>query len=61
MGGGSGLMVDQVVAISATFAFSFIITWVVAKVLDLTIGIRVSAEDELVGLDQSLHAESAYQ
>lgn len=61
MGGGSGLMVDQVVAISATFAFSFVITWVVAKVLDLTIGIRVSAEDELVGLDQSLHAESAYQ
>ncbi len=61
MGGGSGLMVDQIVAISATFAFSFIITWVVAQVLDKTIGIRVSAEDELVGLDQSLHAESAYQ
>lgn len=61
MGGGSGLMVDQIVAISATFAFSFIITWVVAKVLDKTIGIRVSADDELVGLDQSLHAESAYQ
>jgi Amt family ammonium transporter len=61
MGGGSSLMVDQIVAISATFAFSFIITWVVAKVLDKTIGIRVSADDELVGLDQSLHAESAYQ
>lgn len=61
MGGGSGLFTDQIVAIVATFAFSFIITWVVAKVLDMTIGIRVSADDELVGLDQSLHAESAYQ
>ena len=61
MGGGSGLIVDQIVAIGATLAFSFIVTWVVAKVLDLTIGIRVSAEEELVGLDQSLHAESAYQ
>ena len=61
MGGGSSLLVDQIVAIVATLAFSFIVTWVVAKILDATIGIRVSAEDELIGLDQSLHAESAYQ
>ena len=60
-GGGSKLLVNQLIAIAATFAFSFIVTWVVAKILDATIGLRVSAEDELIGLDQSQHAESAYQ
>ena len=60
-GGGTELLQDQLVALGATIVFSFVITWVVAKVLDLTIGLRVSAEDELVGLDQSQHAESAYQ
>ena len=60
-GGGSKLLVNQLIAIGATFAFSFIVTWVVAKILDAKIGLRVSAEDELVGLDQSQHAESAYQ
>ena len=60
-GGGSQLLVNQLIAIGATFAFSFIVTWVVAKILDATIGLRVSTEDELVGLDQSQHAESAYQ
>ena len=60
-GGGSKLLVNQLIAIAATFAFSFIVTWVVAKILDATIGLRVSQEDELVGLDQSQHAEAAYQ
>ena len=60
-GGGSKLLVNQIIAIAATFAFSFIVTWVAAKILDATIGLRVSQEDELVGLDQSQHAEAAYQ
>jgi len=60
-GGGTDLLVDQVVASSATLAFSFGVTFVVAKILNATMGIRVSTEDELVGLDQSQHAESAYQ
>ena len=60
-GGGSELLVNQVIAIVATFAFSFIVTYVVSKVLDKTMGLRVTTEDELVGLDQSQHAEAAYQ
>jgi Amt family ammonium transporter len=60
-GGGTELLQDQLVALGATIVFSFTVTWVVAKVLDRTIGLRVSTEDELVGLDQSQHAESAYQ
>ena len=60
-GGGSKLLANQLIAIGATFVFSFVVTWVVAKILDATIGLRVNQEDELVGLDQSQHAESAYQ
>jgi Amt family ammonium transporter len=60
-GGGAELLMDQLVALGATIAFSFTVTWVLAKVLDKTIGLRVSTEDELVGLDQSQHSESAYQ
>jgi Amt family ammonium transporter len=60
-GGGSELLANQAIAIVATFAFSFVVTYVLAKVLDRTMGLRVSTEHELVGLDQSQHAEAAYQ
>ncbi len=60
-GGGSKLLVNQAIAIVSTFAFSFIVTYVVSRVLDKTMGLRVSSEHELVGLDQSQHAEAAYQ
>ena len=60
-GGGTALLVDQIIAIAATFAFSFVVTYVVARILNATMGIRVTPEDELAGLDQSQHAEAAYQ
>lgn len=60
-GGGAELLIDQLVALGATILFSFVVTWIIAKAIDATIGLRVSSEDELVGLDQSQHAESAYQ
>ncbi len=60
-GGGADLLIDQLVALGATIVFSFVVTWIIAKAIDATIGLRVSPEDELVGLDQSQHAESAYQ
>lgn len=60
-GGGADLLIDQLVALGATIVFSFVVTWIIAKAIDATIGLRVSSEDELVGLDQSQHAESAYQ
>ncbi|MGA0118169.1 MAG: ammonium transporter [Ilumatobacteraceae bacterium] len=60
-GGGAELLIDQLVALGATIVFSFVVTWIIAKAINATIGLRVSTEDELVGLDQSQHAESAYQ
>ena len=43
---------------TATFAFG--VTWLLAKGIDLTIGLRVTAEDEFLGLDLPQLAESAY-
>ena len=40
--------------------FSFAVTFVLAKLLDATMGLRVSDEDEQQGLDLTQHAESAY-
>jgi ammonium transporter, Amt family len=60
LGGGGDLLVDQIVAAAVTIAFSFVASYIIAKVIDVTIGLRVdeAAEDE--GLDLSQHAETAY-
>ena len=59
-GGGAKLLGDQALACAVVFAFSFAVSYVLARILDATIGLRVSSDDEQVGLDQSLHAEAAY-
>jgi ammonium transporter, Amt family len=58
--GGTALLMDQLVAVGATLGFSFVITFVIIKVLDLVMGIRVSEEDEETGLDLTQHTEVGY-
>ncbi|MEZ5246442.1 MAG: ammonium transporter [Acidimicrobiales bacterium] len=58
--GDGALVVSQVLAIVSVLVFSFVVTFAIAKVLDATMGIRVSDEDEITGLDQTQHAETAY-
>jgi Amt family ammonium transporter len=60
LGGGASLLVDQIVAAVVTLVFSFVASLAIGKVIDLTIGLRVSEEDEDLGLDLSQHAEVAY-
>jgi Amt family ammonium transporter len=60
LGGGGTLFVDQLIASVATLVFSFVVTLVIGKVIDMTIGLRVTEHDELTGLDQTQHAESGY-
>lgn len=50
----------QAVAIAATFAYSFIVTLILAKIIDVVVGLRVSSSEETQGLDLSLHEEEAY-
>jgi Amt family ammonium transporter len=56
--GNSALFINQIVAIIVTIAYSFTITFIIIKVIDITIGIRVTEEEESIGLDISLHGEN---
>ena len=60
-GGGSSLLGKQLLASVAVFAFSFGVTYIVAMIINKTMGLRVTHDEEMVGLDQSQHAETAYQ
>jgi len=59
-GGGTDQLGKQLVAAGAAFAFSFLMTALIAYVLERTVGFRVDQEHELVGVDQVQHAETAY-
>jgi Amt family ammonium transporter len=58
--GGVTQLNRQVIAIVAVALFSFAATWLIATVIQKTIGFRVYRDDELTGLDTTFHAESAY-
>lgn len=59
-GGGLELLKDQFIAAASVAAFSFVATYLIATAIQRTMGLRVSEDDENLGLDQSQHAESAY-
>ena len=67
VGGGTGLFFgnpDQVaiqaVGVVSTWVFAFVGTFFILKVVDWTVGLRVSKEEEVLGLDLSQHSERAY-
>jgi Amt family ammonium transporter len=51
----------QFVSVVATWAFCFVMSLILFKVVDLMVGIRVSVDDETKGLDVSQHSEVGYQ
>ncbi|MGD0281601.1 MAG: ammonium transporter [Dissulfurispiraceae bacterium] len=59
-GGGSGVFVTQVIGIGVTIAYSFVMTFIILKVLDKFMGLRLDDESEALGLDLSQHGESGY-
>ena len=59
-GGGVGQLLDQSAGAGIVFAYSFVVSFILAKIVQATIGLRVSAEDEITGVDQTEHAETAY-
>src|SRR2546430_6366453 len=50
----------QAIAVLVTLVWSGSLTWVILKVTDKTVGLRVNEEDEIGGLDLSEHQETAY-
>ncbi|KAB1948740.1 ammonium transporter [Micromonospora sp. ALFpr18c] len=59
-GAGAEQLLKQAVGAFAVAAYSVALTWLLVKIIDMTIGFRVRREDEVSGIDQILHAESAY-
>jgi hypothetical protein len=51
---------DQTVGLLAVATYSFVVTFGLLKILDLTMGIRVSEDEEELGLDVTQHGERAY-
>jgi ammonium transporter, Amt family len=54
-------LVVQTLAVLVAWVWAAAATWVILKGLDVTIGLRVSPEHELAGLDASIHGEPAYE
>jgi Amt family ammonium transporter len=60
LSGNGKQFVTQVIAVVAAGGYAFVVTLVIAFVLNKTMGLRVEKEDEIIGLDQTQHSESAY-
>ena len=60
-GGGSDQLVKQLIGAGAVLAYSFIATLIIGKIIDATIGFRISGDQEVAGIDLAVHAERAYE
>ena len=58
--GNPGLFLIQLKAVVITIVYSFIVSWVLLKIVDAVMGLRVSEDEEHIGLDLTQHRESSY-
>ncbi|MCO6045701.1 ammonium transporter [Aeoliella sp. ICT_H6.2] len=58
--GESRILVGQIAAVAVTWLYSVVVTVVLLKLVDLTIGLRVNEAEERAGLDVSQHEEEGY-
>ncbi len=58
--GNPALLGSQALSVLVAWVYSFVVTWIILKILDRTMGLRVSDEHELNGLDLSQHGETGY-
>jgi len=58
--GNPGQFVIQLIAVGVTLVFSFVVSYILFKILDATMGLRVSRDDEVAGLDITEHQETGY-
>ena len=59
-GGGASLLLTQILGVSAIALFSFTLTFIIMKLLKISIGIRISNEDEEAGIDASSFGVQSY-
>jgi Amt family ammonium transporter len=58
--GNGAQVVTQLIGIVTVAAFAFVITLIIGKLVDITVGLRVGQSEETVGLDLAQHGERAY-
>ena len=58
--GNSAQLWNQFVACAVTIGYTAVATWIICFVIDKVMGLRVSQEDEVMGLDLTQHHERAY-
>ena len=58
--GNPAQLIPQLTATIATAAYSFVVTLAILKLLDVVVGLRVTRQEEMIGLDLTQHAEPAY-
>ena len=58
--GNPSLLLVQLLSVAVAVVYAFSVTWIILKVLDRTMGVRVPIEEEVEGLDLSQHGESGY-
>jgi Amt family ammonium transporter len=59
-GGGSDLFVTQLIGVITIASFSFVVTYILFKIIDKTIGIRISREEEIAGIDAASFGVESY-
>jgi Amt family ammonium transporter len=60
-GGGTELLMKQLLGVGLVFAYSFVATLIIGFAIEKTMGFRIKRESELEGIDLVEHAESAYE
>jgi Amt family ammonium transporter len=59
-GGGLSQLGKQAIAVVAVGVYSFVMAWIIGKIIDKTMGFRINVDDEITGVDTTTHAESGY-
>jgi Amt family ammonium transporter len=59
-GGGFSLLLTQLIGVITIAVFSFVVTFVLMKLIDKTLGIRVSREEEIAGIDAASFGVESY-
>ena len=59
--GNPGLFFTQLIAVVVAVVFSGVMTFIILKIVDAIVGLRVPEQEEVLGLDISQHGEPAYQ
>jgi ammonium transporter, Amt family len=60
LAGSVSQLIAQIIGVVVVGAYAFVVSWILVKVIDAKMGMRLSEENEVQGMDYSEHAETAY-